>query len=931
MTTVDSNLLQTAHQYYQAGQLQEAEALYRQVVEQYPQQADVWFWLGLIASQLGKLEESVTYYQQVIQLQPGLAEAHSNLGTVLLDLGRRTDAIAHQQHAISLLPNDANLYYNLAIALSQDGQLDAAIEHYQQAVRLNPGYANAHHNLGAVLFKQNRWEEAIPCYQQAIALMPEHVNARNSLGVALLRQGKLDAAKDQFATAIDLKPDYASAHDNLGTVLQRQGQLDAAIAHYRHAIALKPDCANAYSNLGAALKEQGKLAESIACYQEAIRLQPDHADAYNNYGGTLVEQGKFQQAIACYEQAIQHRFDYADAHLNLGIILLMLGDFQRGFTEYHWRWQTKQCPDLRYPQALWDGSDLQDKVILLTAEQGFGDTIQFVRYAALVAQRGGHVVIACQKPLLRLLNTMTGIDRCVDRDRVDVQTHLHCPLLDLPQILGTSLDTIPAQVPYLQVPPSEITLPGGRGDREDGGDGGDGGEQFKVGIVWAANPTSSTASKRSCTLENFLALLQIPQVILYSLQKDCPEADRPLLNSHQRIYDLSDQLEDFGDTAAALAQLDLVISVDTAVAHLAGALGKPVWTLLSFVADWRWLLDRPDSPWYPTMQLFRQPQPDDWHTVFQHVVTTLQQTIPTNPTSQQPSSPSPSFPSPSLPSPLSPQSCRHGTFLYHRDDREIGESLALYGEYLEGEITLLSPFLRSGDLAIEVGANIGAQTVWLAKAVGVQGKVLAIEPQRLLFQMLCANLALNQLVNVYPYPVALGADPGFTQVPVPPLLRSGTELPVSEPVQVALLDSFAVPQCRLLKINGQDNALSVLQGSATTIQRHQPIVYVSDRRWQSAADRLTWGFSADLRGYLEASGYDLYWHRVPWYQPDNFRQHPDPQSSQSNRIANNVLGLPRQLGIRVTGVERITATMLAEPADAPDGNGVIALYLDRST
>ncbi|HEY9616241.1 MAG TPA: tetratricopeptide repeat protein, partial [Microcoleaceae cyanobacterium] len=628
MTTVDSTLLQTAHEHYQAGRLRDAAAVYHQVVERHPQQSEVWFWLGLIASQLGNLEESVTYYQQVIQLKPELAEAHSNLGTVLLDLGRRSDAIAHQQQAVSLLPNDANLHYNLAIALSKDDQLEAAIAHYQQAVTLNPHYANAHHNLGAVLFKQNRLEEAIPYYQQAISLMPEHVNARNSLGVALLRLEQLAAAKEQFETAIAIKPDYASAHDNLGTVLQRQGELDAAIEHYRQAIALKPDCANAYSNLGAALKEQGKLAESIACYQEAIRLQPDHADAYNNYGGTLVEQGKFREAIGCYEQAIHYRPDYADAHLNLGIILLTLGDFQRGFTEYHWRWQTKQCPDLRYPQALWDGSDLQGKVVLLTAEQGFGDTLQFVRYAPLVAQRGGHVVIACQKPLLRLLNTVAGIDRCVDRDRVDVQTHYHCPLLDLPLILGTTLETIPHQVPYLQAPPSGIRLPRGEAGRGDKEGGGDGEAPFKIGIVWAANPSSSTASKRSCTLNDFLSLLKLPQVVLYSLQKDCPEADRPLLMAQERLYDLSDQLQDFGDTAAAIAQLDLVISVDTAVAHLAGALGKPVWTLLSYVADWRWLLDRTDSPWYPTMRLFRQPQPGDWHTIFQQVITALQQTIP---------------------------------------------------------------------------------------------------------------------------------------------------------------------------------------------------------------------------------------------------------------------------------------------------------------
>jgi tetratricopeptide (TPR) repeat protein len=639
-------LLTTAQQHFQAGRLIEAAALYEKILQRQPQHLEALTWLALIAERSNKLAESAAYYEQILAIQPNSAQAHGNLGAVLCRQGQMTAAIAHQQRALELLPDSADAHYNLGVVLFEAGQVESAITHYQQAIALNPHYANAHNNLGVALCRIGQRTTAIAHYRQAVTLNPNHANAHNNLGVALFQareleqainhyrqaiaiksdyfnvydnlgtalkeQGKLDEAIASYQHAIALAPGYASAYDNLGTVYQDQGKLADAIAHYRQAIALNPNYANPYNNLGAALKEQGKLDEAIACCETAIRLQPDHADAHNNYGSTLVEQGRWQTAIAHFEQAIRYKPNLASAHLNLGIVLLMLGEFQRGFVEYHWRWQTRQCPPLRYQNALWDGSDLRGKTILLTAEQGFGDTIQFARYAAIVAQQGGRVIMSCPKPLLRLLASLPGVERCVDRDRVDVQTHLHVPLLDLPMILGTRLETIPAEIPYLfalepfQFPPPAAATQAG----------------CKIGIVWASNPANSTSSKRSCPLSHFLQLAEIPGVRLYSLQKDCSESDRASL-AQTSVTDLRAQLHDFADTAAAIAQLDLVISVDTAVAHLAGAIGKPVWTLLPAVADWRWLLDREDTPWYPTMRLFRQPQPGDWEAVFARVTAAL--------------------------------------------------------------------------------------------------------------------------------------------------------------------------------------------------------------------------------------------------------------------------------------------------------------------
>jgi tetratricopeptide (TPR) repeat protein len=651
MPELEQALLRTAQGHYEAGRLSAAARLYRQVLVKQPRSPLALSWLAVIAEQMGNAEESIDYYQQVLVLEPDAAEMHSNLGALLGRLGRIPEAIAHQRRAVELLPRDPEAHYNLGVVLAQAGELAAALTHYRRAIALNPkhayahnnlgvalcqagqpqeaiahykkalmydpNHANAHHNFGIALFQQGDVDGAIAHYRDAIALQPNAHTVYDSLATALKQQGKLPAAIAHYQHAISLNPDYANAYDNLAIVFQAQGNLVAAIEHYRKAIAANPNYANAYSNLGSALKEQNQLAAAIAACEQALTLEPDNADFHNIYAGVLAERGEIAAAIVHFEAALRHKPENADIHLNLGMMLLTLGDFSRGFQEYHWRWQTHQCSNLRYPEALWDGANLQGRVILLTAEQGFGDTIQFARYAPLVAQRGGQVVIACPKALVRLLETLPGIDRCVERDRVDVQTHVHAPLLELPRLFSTTLETIPAEVPYLSPPVSDLVLPACPQSTR------------KIGIVWATNPANSTSPKRSCCLAHFLELLNLPDLALYSLQKDPSPEDLALIQANDRsatdrLFNLSDQLGDFGDTAAAIAQLDLIISVDTAVAHLAGALGKPVWTLLPFCADWRWLRDRPDSPWYPTMRLFRQPQPGDWQSVFAEVVDALQ-------------------------------------------------------------------------------------------------------------------------------------------------------------------------------------------------------------------------------------------------------------------------------------------------------------------
>jgi FkbM family methyltransferase len=911
--------LSQAQQYYQSGKLAEAEAVYRHMVQHDPRQVEALFWLALLADQAGKPQDSIHYYEQVLALQPNSAEAHGNLGSVLLKLGKVEEAIAHHRRALALMPENAKAHYNLAIALYEQKQDLEAIALYRQAIALQPDYANAHHNLGMALYRQGQPEEAIACYRQAVQLEPNHASAHNSLAVSLYQQNKLDEAISHYHQAIAIHPGYVNAHDNLGIALKQQGKLEDAATHFQQAIAFNPSYVNAYINVGNAMRELGRFNEAIAYCQESIRLQPTNADAHNTYGCVLVDLARFKDAIACFEDAVRLRPDFADAHLNMGIILLQMGEFRRGFEEYHWRWKTKQCPDLRYTQALWTGENLHGKVILLTAEQGFGDTIQFARYAPLVAARGGEVIIACQKPLLRLLSTVAGVSRCVDRDKDNIDIHTHAPLLELPYILGTTTDTIPAYVPYLSAP-SQSTI-----QLEVPPD-----TRLKIGIVWATNPSNSTSGKRSCSLSHFLSLLEVPGIALYSLQKEQPATDRALLDNTPRLQDLQDQLTDFADTAAAIAQLDLIITVDTAVAHLAGALGKPTWTLLPHIADWRWLIDRDDNPWYPTMRLFRQNQPGAWDELFRRVVEALQNTkykiSPTetlrvgnaSPKDLQNSKldfphspPHSSNPAPRTrhPAPRTPPSptlsltgfnrikqCRHGMMLFNVSDLKVGRSLDLYGEWTEGAVSLFQSLVHLGNTVVEVGTGIGAHTIVFAKTVGLQGKVIAIEPLRMQFQMLCANLALNSITNTHTYPIALGATAGFLPLSAiaPPLPAKAilTAPTPQEQVQVASLDSFNIPQCRLLKLDVASMTLPVLHGASQTLQRCQPVLYLSGDSPNPA-----------IADYLDTQGYDLYWHRPPLYSPQNFSQ--NSRNVFEHKAQSNMLGFHRTQNITVNGLERV--------------------------
>jgi tetratricopeptide (TPR) repeat protein len=650
--------LQAAVAQYQAGSPLAAEVLCRQVLSRQPNNVDALNVLGGCLYLTGKLNEAIEVYQTVAALKPDLAEAHNNLGGCLQCSGRLADAIAAFKTAIELKPDFpvaiSNLvaaylewgnalsakgqtdeavaafqavirlkpgmfeaFNNLGIAQQAKGQLDEAIASFRQAMRLKPDLAEAHNNLGAALKEVGQVDEAIAALRQAIRLKPDLADAHDNLGNALNYKGQLDEAIAAHRHAIQLKPDYPQAYNNLGNTLGAKGQLDQAIAAYRQAIRLKPDYAEAHSNLGNALGDAGQLDEAIASHRQAVRLKPDFAGAHSNLGSSLKNKGQLDEALAAYRQAIALRPNYAEAHTGLSLALLARGDFQRGLQEYEWRWKCKDFPSPRrnFAQPQWDGRLLDGRVLLLHAEQGFGDAIHFIRYLPLVQQRGGRIVIECPSELQRLFQTIAGRCQIVTRGQPLPPFDLHCPILSLPLAFKTTMESIPAEVPYLLADPELV-----ESWRQKLGDSAAG---LKIALAWAGNPIVKGDQARSMSLDRLAPLSEAPGATFYSIQKGAAErqADQP--PPGLSLVNLASELHDFADTAAVMCAMDLVITTDTSVAHLAGALGRPVWVMLQFMPDWRWFLDRDDSPWYPTMRLFRQTTPGDWLDVIRRVAKLL--------------------------------------------------------------------------------------------------------------------------------------------------------------------------------------------------------------------------------------------------------------------------------------------------------------------
>jgi tetratricopeptide (TPR) repeat protein len=523
---------------------------------------------------------------------------------------------------LTLRPKHFDAIQLLGALTLQSGRIEEGIDLLKKAVAINSMQAPIHSNLAFAYNALRRFKEGLASANRSLALQSNFVDALNNRGNALAGLDAPVEALASFERALKLRPEFAQAWSNRACVLRDLGRPADALTSCDQAIALQPDYADAWSNRANALSDLNRPQDAQLSYQKAIEFTPAFADAWNNLGLTLVDLNQHEQALQSYERALSLNPEFAEAHWNKSLCLLQMGRFEEGWQQYEWRWKRNRIKASQrgFEQPLWLGDfPIDGKTILLHAEQGLGDTLQFCRYAALVSALGAKVVLEVPAELIRLVTNLDGVAQLIEQGQPLPPFDCHCPLLSLPLAFRTDLTNMPGQVPYLfaDVHASQRWA-------ERLGHDAHANRELKVGLVWAGGNRPHVAelrkndARRSITLEALRPILDVPHVRFYSLQKG-PAAQQlaQLPELGQRIIDYTDELANFADTAALVANLDLVISVDTAVAHLAGALGKPVWILNRFDTCWRWMLERQDSPWYSGAQLFRQPALGDWESAIQ--------------------------------------------------------------------------------------------------------------------------------------------------------------------------------------------------------------------------------------------------------------------------------------------------------------------------
>jgi tetratricopeptide (TPR) repeat protein len=610
-------------------QMDLADECFEEALRLDPDFVDSHYNLGNLYQERGQWDLGAEHYRRAVQLRPSHADAWNGSGGCLQSLGRSDDAIEAFRNAITHDPNHVDAHRCLGILLRGEGRTEDALRHLRRVVELEPASGEAHNDVGAMLLDMDRTAEAESCFRQALKLMPKFPEAWLNLGRALRKLRRASEAETCFRQAAELWPDSVEAQEDLGIVLSDQGQMDEAVACFHHALLMAPERAETYYNIGHAMLLESRFAEALEPLQRSLKLKPNFPEAWNNMGGCFLGQGTthgddadLDEAECCYKRAIDLKPQHADAHVNLALLLLLRGRFEDGWKEWEWRWRGKGNKLHRYQRPLWRGEPLDGKAILLHTEDGLGDTLQFVRYAQLLHDRGARVILQCPKALLAVLSGCPGVDLLVNDAQHIPDFDIHAPLMSVPGIMGTTATSIPADLPYVFADSDRTAFWKDQLSSSYG---------LKVGIAWRGNPEFAGDQRRSVPLGYFEPLAKIPGIRLFSLQTG---HGREQLERVAASWNISDLGLPFSETAAVMMNLDLIVTSDTVIAHLAGALARPTWLAVCCTPDWRWLLRRADSPWYPTMRLFRQPGPDLWPAVFESMASNMQtllnQTI-TNP------------------------------------------------------------------------------------------------------------------------------------------------------------------------------------------------------------------------------------------------------------------------------------------------------------
>lgn len=798
------------------------------------------------------------------------------------------------------MPDFFDAYINLSSALQRLGHLSEALENCEKGVLIKPDQADGKVNRGNILKEMNLFNEALRTYDEAISVDPHNAEAFNNRGVILKELKYFDEALSSYDKAVWIKSDYAEAFNNRGIVFKEMRLFEKAMESYDQAIYLKPDYAEAFHNQSSVLRALARFDEALSNYDIALCINYQNAEVHYSRGTTLLLLKRFNEAMESFNQAIAIKENYAEAHKSRAHLFLLLGNFDKGWLGNEWRKRQKEAHGNRFfTEPLWLGDEsLAGKTIFIYYEQGLGDTFQFCRYVPLLAKLGANILFEPQKALRKILSSLGGTFEIVSCDEKPIKFDFHCPLLSLPLAFQTNLTTVPIHDAYLAADPNLIEV----WNRRVGEAG------FKIGICWQGS-NFGVDEGRSFPLRQFEVLADLPNIRLISLHKGTGESQLKDLPPEMVVETLGEDFDSgpdaFIDTAAVIMCCDLIITSDTSIAHLAGALGAKTWLVLKYVPDWRWMLDRDDSPWYPSIRLFRQRVSGDWKGTFNEIYLALASEIQLNKSTPV-----------DLKGNLMVEAHRNlletkifesesTKFLTILNDTWVSRSIQAYGEWSYGEIEAMAQILKPDATVIEVGANIGSHTVFLARDICSKGKIIAFEPRRILFQILCANIALNGIQNVHAYQLGCGnvdeelreGEIDFTVPLNAGGLGLGTVKGQLEKIQIVKIDNVIDPSERvaLIKADVEGFEYKVLLGAEDTIKRERPILYLENDRVDLSEKLLT---------YLAKIGYDVWWHKVPLFRENNMKKNKVNIFKGIGSF--NILCFPKERSRSIGNLEKVT-------------------------
>ena len=573
--------------------------------------------------QTGKLQQAELICQQILQIHPQHFTALHLLGVIAYQVENFEIAVDLIQQAVKVDPNQSSCFFSLGLTLKKQGRLGEAINAYYKVLEIEPKNADAYNNLGNILGLSGQLEEAVDTYRKALEINPDDIRTYNNLSVVFQKQGKLAEAIDTYYKILEIDPTDVGVCRSLGMLLTEQGKLEEAIEAYYKVLEIDSTDARIYNNLGILLKEQGKFKEAIDAYYKALEIFPGYAEAYNNLGNVLQLQGNFEDAVVVYKKALEINSQFSEAHKNLGMLLLLTGELERGWEKYEWRWKCHDFPseNRNFPQPLWDGTGLSDKSVLVWTEQGVGDEIMFANMLDTLSWMADEIITECEERLVPLFQRSFPKIQFVSREQkpnpilLNKDIDYQVPIGSLAQWLRKNESQFPKKGSYLSASSEKVSQ---LRDKYKGLTD----DRFLVGISWKSI-NHGIEKEKSTILENWTPILSQPDCFFVNLQYGDIKQEIGEYYSSTGILIYTDQeinpLTNLDNFAAQISALDLVISISNTTVHISGALGKKVWTLLPYVPDWRWMLKREDTPWYPTMKLFRQSQMNDWRDVFQRV------------------------------------------------------------------------------------------------------------------------------------------------------------------------------------------------------------------------------------------------------------------------------------------------------------------------